>query len=146
MTDYVQYHNPAKNPPLSHEEGYFGIYTRKSVQSVSIGDRVWVITSSGPPRKYFLVEWFTVDDIEVNMPLEENIVSGGKGRYFRRLTRLDHEVWFPAFLRNQGNFGRGFSPITDREFIRGLEIAAGIGARIRERQRRGDGESASTTS
>ena len=31
IRDWVQYHNPAKNPPLGHQPGYFGIYTRKPV-------------------------------------------------------------------------------------------------------------------
>ena len=43
----MQYHNPAKNPPLRHEEGYFSIYTSKSVGSVEFGDRVWLVTSTG---------------------------------------------------------------------------------------------------
>jgi hypothetical protein len=114
MRDHVQYHNPTKNPPLEHEDGYFGIYTRKGVRSVSDGDRVWVITSSGSsPRRYFIVEWFVVDKIEEKMPLGENVVSGGEGQFFRKLVRIDDKRWFPAFLKHQGNFGRGFSPITE---------------------------------
>ena len=128
MTEYVQYHNPAKNAPLQHQPGYFGIYTRKAIGSVNNGDRVWVITSSGPPRRYYLVEWFTVDDAEDNMPHDDNIVSGSHGKFFRSPVRLDEKVWFREFLRNQGNFGRGFSPITQTKFIRGLKAAAGIRA------------------
>ena len=127
MTDWVQYHNPRKNPPLRHDSGYFGIYTRKPIGSVECGDRVWVITSTlQQPKHYQLVEWFEVDEVEVNMPSEDNIVSGHRGRFYRPQVRIDHAPWFPAFLRNQGNFGRGFSPITHGRFIAGLEDAAGL--------------------
>lgn len=124
MRDHIQYHNPVKNPSLDHQDNYFGIYTRKAVTSGEGGDRVWVITSDGSPRRYYVVEWFIVDQIDDNMPLEENIVSGRKGRFFRELIRIDDKSWFPDFLKTQGNFGRGFSPITDSQFVRGLETAA----------------------
>lgn len=124
MTDYVQYHNPLKNPPLEPQPDYFGIYTRKPVGSVKHGDRVWVVTSSRKPRRYQVVEWFRVSEIEENMPTDENIVSGNEGAFFRSPLRIDDQPWFADFLKNQGNFGRGFSPITERRFIRGLETAA----------------------
>jgi hypothetical protein len=127
MTDWVQYHNPAKNPPFGHEDGYFGIYTTKPVGTVKPADRVWVVTSSGErPKHYQLVQWFEVEEVEANMPAEENIVSGSHGRFYSRAPRIDQEPWFTEFLKVMGNFGRGFSSISDKRFIEGLEAAAAI--------------------
>ena len=137
MTDWVQYHNPAKNPPLDHETDDYGIYTRKPVGSVQLGDRVWVVTSAGDrPKQYQLAGWFDVAAVEANLPADDNVVSGTRGQFYRDGRRIDQEPWFAEFLRTQGNFGRGFSSIADRKIIDGLKYTARVrGAESRVRRR-----------
>ncbi|MEO7733556.1 MAG: hypothetical protein ABIY55_21515 [Kofleriaceae bacterium] len=127
MKDVLVYHNPdAMGYPASEVKEPV-IVTNKRVGEDAKGDRIWLITGEGRPRRYFLRGWFTVS--EVVSGEDDGFrtqVSGSKAHFFRPMREISDEVWLPDFRRSQGNFAFGYQVIGQPRFVRGLEKAAGI--------------------
>lgn len=123
MTNFVQYHNPDKNEALRRPNGRFAICTRKSIAGVNRGDRVWLFTSSGVPRDYKLIEWFDVDGVNTH-DSGEKIVFGHRGVHLDDPVSLTAQPWIDEFVQHMGRFGRGFSRLTRRRYLRALEKIA----------------------
>jgi hypothetical protein len=142
MRHFLVYHNPdAMGYSLnedSDQEPVFSIVTNKPVRTL-LGDRIWLITSEGRPRKYYLYETFLVDAIDRD---EEspytNIAKGAEGQHFHPMIRLDDQPWFDAFRKSQGNFAFGLQAIKDPLHIHALSDAVSRGKRLAgNRHRRG---------
>jgi hypothetical protein len=121
LKHFVVYHNPDErgfslrgNPPKS-------IVTSKSVKHL-IGNRVWLVTGEGAPRRYFLAATFIVDQIATDGPPHvPNVASGNNGQSFRPLLSMNGEHWFPDFLERNGHFGFGLNEVTNHpEYVDGL--------------------------
>lgn len=126
MSDFLIYHNPERMgyPATTVKEA--AAVTDKQVGNDALGDRVWLLTGEGQPRKYYLVGWFEIDGIEPNWDREFRTRIVGQWRAKLPRTRwvlLNKESWFPEFRQKQGNFAFGFQPITTRSFVQGLEKA-----------------------
>ncbi|MBA3351214.1 MAG: hypothetical protein H0U23_02095 [Blastocatellia bacterium] len=125
MNDFLAYHNPEKMGERAIDLEVHAVLTKKEVPRI-IGDRVWLVTGEGSPRKYYLCDWFIVDRIEtIDDPYFRKRISGRAGNFIRPMRRLDEHEWFPDFKRSNGNFGLGFQPINEVRFIKALEKIAG---------------------
>jgi hypothetical protein len=123
MRHFVQYHNPdGMGGPYRRTNQDFAILTNKEFESL-VGSTVWLVTSKGRPRRYFLCSSFVVDKVE----------RGNRGRFKNRAvgsTGQDFDVeignlpWFPELLKTTGNFGFGLLPISSEAVIRGLQKVA----------------------
>jgi hypothetical protein len=120
--DVIVYHNPDKMPYPATEVTEPGILTNKRVSRNAVGDRIWLLTGEGNPRRFFLRAVFTATDVESG---EEHgfrtHIFGKKGKFFQPMIELTDEDWFQDLKRSQGNFAFGYQPITDLRFVRGLE-------------------------
>jgi Domain of unknown function (DUF3883) len=129
MRHFLVYHNPdAMGYSLnedSAQEPVFSIVTNKPVRTL-LGDRIWLITGEGRPRKYYLYETFIVDAIDRDKEKESpytNKASGTEGQHFQPMIRLDDQPWFDALRRSQGNFAFGLQAIKDLLLINALSDA-----------------------
>jgi Domain of unknown function (DUF3883) len=127
MRHFLVYHNPdAMGYSLSEdsdEEPVFSIVTNKSVRTL-LGNRIWLITGEGRPRKYYLYETFIVDAIDWDEEIPyTNIAKGTEGQHFRPMIRLDDQPWFDVFRRSQGNFAFGLQAIKNPLLINALSDA-----------------------
>ena len=119
--NYLVYHSPDSMGWTADEIEDFAIVTNKSTVDV-IGDKIWLITGEGRPRKYSLVGWFIADSVgRSGDSAFGKRISGTQGTWFQPMPRFDGEEWFADFRRSQGNFAFGLQPINDQRFIRGLE-------------------------
>ena len=125
MRHFVQYHNPeAMGRPYRPSHKNFGIVTDKFFRSL-VGATVWLVTSKGRPRRYYLCSTFTVDKVERdNAGRFRNRVSGSVGRDLDPFVEIGEMAWFPELLKATGNFGLGLQPISNQEIIDGLQKIA----------------------
>jgi hypothetical protein len=125
MHHFVQYHNPevmGRSYTASHKN--FGIVTDKFFRSL-VGATVWLVTSKGRPRHYYLCSIFTIDKVERdNAGRFRNRVSGSVGRDLDPFVEIGEMPWFPELLKATGNFGLGLQPISNKEIIDGLQKIA----------------------
>ncbi|MBK9528105.1 MAG: hypothetical protein IPO41_07235 [Acidobacteria bacterium] len=128
MKDFIVYHNPdIMGYPVSNH-GTLSVLTNKKVTDV-VGDRVWLLTGEGRPRRYFLCAWFFIDQVESGEA--DGFVTclrGETGKSFDPLIPIEStEDWFKNFRTAQGNFAFGFSVITKDETVARLEKLASAG-------------------
>jgi hypothetical protein len=95
MRHFLVYHNPdAMGYSLnenSAEESDFSIITNKPVRTL-LGDRIWLITGEGRPRRYYLCETFIVDAIDRDQEsVYTNIAKGTEGQRFLPMIQLDDQ-------------------------------------------------------
>lgn len=123
MRHFVQYHNAEKmgDYPALHQR--LGIVTNKVKGALpSPGDRIWLITGKGRPRRYSLCSWFNVSEI-VSKPIGpfNTRVNGKHGENLESFVSLDSRPWFSNFKRRCGNFGLGLMPVDDDAIISDFE-------------------------
>lgn len=124
VQDYIVYHNPDVMGPLEHNSG-FRVFTNKGISKTNIGDRVWLITGSGKPRRFFLARWFYIDAFNAGEDRGFKIcISGSVGQNFDPFIEIEQEEWFVQLKRDQGNFAFGFSRITTPGTANRLEMLA----------------------
>src|ERR1700730_7973954 len=123
MRHYVTYHNtdimgyPCDQTNVSP----FSIVTDKPVSNL-LGNKLWLISGEGKPRKYFLCSVFVVDKVsEDKASRYKNLATGERGAALRPPIQLDKSTWFGDFLRSQQNFRFGVSEIKDQRFITELD-------------------------
>ncbi|MBK9173227.1 MAG: hypothetical protein IPM28_09515 [Chloracidobacterium sp.] len=125
MKDFVVYHNPNAMGYPAGEHPELTVLTNKRVSDV-IGDRVWLLTGEGKPRKFFLCAWFFIDHIDSGE--DEGFatcISGTTGRKFDPMIPIDKNAeWFHDLKQEQGNFAWGFSKIKSEAAIGELEKLA----------------------
>jgi hypothetical protein len=122
MRHFVQYHNPdVMGHPYKPSHKNFGIVTDKFFKSLE-GGTVWLVTSKGRPRRYYLCSSFIVDEVDRNNAGQfKNRATGSKGRDFDPFIEIGEMPWFPELLKVTGNFGLGLQSISSQAIIRGLE-------------------------
>jgi hypothetical protein len=123
--ELVQYHNPDKlgRRPTYHRDRV-GVFWRGN-RSVPNGARVWLVvgeTNEGTKR-YWLWYWFIADQVDQ----VEKRASGSRHTRFAPPVEIGHLPWFREFQRFMGNFGRGLSPLRNRDVV---NFEAAVGARI----------------
>jgi hypothetical protein len=124
MRDFVVYHNPDSMGVDITEVDAFSIVTDKTV-SEAIGDRVWLLSGRGKPRKFLLRSYFLVDEIDRDtVAAFQTRLSGKIGKKFDPMIELNNEGWFEDFKESQGNFAFGLQRIKDQRFIEGLKSLA----------------------
>lgn len=97
------------------------ILTSKRPKGALTGNRVWLLTGEGTPRTFYLRGTFLVSDVEDSgAPDFGTVILGKDGAMFSSMFVLNHELWFPGFRRNQGNFAFGFQSINDPMALAGL--------------------------
>lgn len=127
MSDYVLYHNPDRMGHSAEEVDWFNIVTSKHLPAV-IGSRVWLLTGDGKPRTYKLIGHFTPttmvpsEDDDFKWRISGPPTSGVQIRH-SRWPVLNRLPWWSAFLKSQANFSLGLQPVTDAEYLEGLEEA-----------------------
>jgi hypothetical protein len=126
MRDYLAYHNPDVMGYSAVEVSKPSIPTNKSAKC-SMGDRVWLITGEGKPRRYYLRLYFTVTSVDnaTNQAFETEI-TGADERFLDPMPCLDDYPWFGNLKTKMANFSLGFQPINHAEAVRGLEAVAGM--------------------
>ncbi len=124
MRHFVVYHNPDVMPYPADHVSELSVYSNKVVSDLR-GDRIWLLTGSERPRKFFLVSTFLVDDVDTSGREGFQLKAlGTKGRIFKPFPRLDELPWFDELKRAQGNFAFGLQPITQPEVLTGLTHVA----------------------
>lgn len=124
MRHFVVYHNPDVMPYPADEVSELSVYSNKMVSDLP-GDRIWLLTGSDRPRKFYLVSTFVVDEVDTSGREGFQLkASGTKGRIFKPFPRLDALPWFDELKRAQGNFAFGLQPITQPAVIAGLNGVA----------------------
>lgn len=108
MKHYVQYHNTEKQGRLrSRSDGRMAIVTSRPVSKL-IGQRIWLVSGEGRPRRYQLESTFVADKVRES---DINTVSGADGTHFDLPVPLSGLPWFADFLRLQQNFSLGLREI-----------------------------------
>lgn len=124
MKDVIVYHNPDAMGYAASEVTDPVIVTNKRVSSEAIGDRIWLITGEGQPRRYYLCGYFNATEVE---PAEDEgfrtRVRGEHTHFTRKMIAISDEEWFPDLRRSQGNFAFGYQVIKEPRFVQGLEEA-----------------------
>lgn len=126
VQDFIVYHNPDAMGPLEPNDD-FGVVTNRGLGSATIGDRVWLITGEGTPRKYFLASWFYID--EFSSGVEDGFkhaIVGKNGQNFDPFAEIEQDEWFNQLKQDQGNFAFGFSRINTPGAVEGLKHIAGF--------------------
>ena len=109
--DYVVYHIFERMGYPAIEVGNLVVYTKKRAEG-AIGSRVWLITGTGRPRRYYLRATFIVSGIEPSDRQDfKTRLTGTDGQLLDPMPLLNKEPWFPAFVQKQGMFAFGFSPV-----------------------------------
>ncbi len=122
MKDFVVYHNPDAMAESVKDVNAFEIVTNKKVVDV-YGDRVWLLTGEGSPRRFLLRSHFIVDQMDSGGEFATRL-SGRVGRAFDPMIELNNEEWFDEFKKSQGNFAFGLQRVKDQRFVHGLEGVA----------------------
>lgn len=126
ISDFVIYHNPDVMGPLE-DEPTFEVFTNKSVSGAKPGDRVWLITGEGTPRKFSLACWFYIDGFRSADELGfKHCISGSEGEAFSPFVEIEQDEWFTQLKKDQGNFAFGFNQINTPGALKGLKALAGI--------------------
>jgi hypothetical protein len=122
MRHFVQYHNAEKMRPYDSSRAGLGIVTNKVGRALPVpGDRIWLVTGEGRPRRYLLCSWFDVSKIvPKRLGSFGTEVTGEKGQNLKTFLPLDSKSWFPRFRKKCGNFGRGLVAIEDQAVISDL--------------------------
>lgn len=124
MRDVLVYHNPDSMGYPASDVMEPVIVTNKRVGEEAIGDRIWLITGEGRPRRYYLRGYITASGIQSGDDDGfRTRVSGDKGHFSNGLIDISDEEWLPELKRSQGNFAFGYQIIKDPRFVRGLERA-----------------------
>jgi len=145
MEHYVQYHNAEFMGGSCNEFGNeaFGIVTNKPVSRLQ-GSKIWLVCGEEKPRKYFLCQYFIVDEVgeAEGDPDFRHYARGKVGVSLRPPILLNPIPWFADFRKSQGNFGFGLTKIegeyaekfeklvSDEEvqaFEQALRVGAGFG-------------------
>jgi len=113
---WVHYHNPDKVGPYRPKKGSFEIFTNKRVDKL-LGDRVWLVSRKGKPRRYVLCETFVVDRVGMQLGRWRYFAEGSDGQPFSPLRRIDDKPWFERLKRV---FHFSLTHIRDKEVVRGL--------------------------
>ena len=125
MKDFVVYHNPDAMGYPANEHPSLTVLTNKRVSEDVIGDRVWLLTGEGTPRKYYLCAWFFIDQVESGDDAGfVTCLEGTNGNKFDPMIPIENEEWFRDFRKGQGNFAFGFQPINNQETVERLENLA----------------------
>jgi hypothetical protein len=125
MRHFVQYHNADTRGRYRAGKG-FGIETNKAVDGL-LGDRVWLVTGEGAPRRYFLCETFIVDGIDRNSGVQGNVAFGHGGAGFEHPASIDQFSWFEDLREATGNFAFGLQRVKSQKIIRGLRRVLATG-------------------
>jgi hypothetical protein len=126
MRDFLIYHNPDSMGRSARELTELAVVTDKPVSSIQ-GDRIWLLTGEGQPRRFYLVAWFIADQIGSGADSGfGTCIAGQHGKFFRPIKELNSLEWFDDFKRSQGNFAFGLQPIKDERFVRGLQAVASL--------------------
>ena len=111
--NYVQYHKTEEYGPASHA-GPIYICTNKFKPEV-VGNRVWLFSGEGRPRRYFLNAIFIADRF---FPMQDPDfffrVDGAEGRRFDPPIEVTAYPWFYELRRLQGNFAFGLNALNER--------------------------------
>lgn len=119
MKNYVQYHKIEEYGPASTSEPIY-ICTNKQKPNV-IGNKIWLFSGEGRPRRYFLSAVFIADRFfPVPDPNFYFRIDGEIGRRFAPPVEVTHFPWFHEMRRQQGNFAFGLNELDDR-FVAYLE-------------------------
>lgn len=117
MNHYVQYRNPALVGDNCMEGigGAFAIGTNKSSVRRLPGHKVWLLCGQGRPRRYFLRNWFLVDEIgeDPDAGRFRFYAQGQVGHWFQPPLPLDELPWFREFRHMQSNFSFGLNRISE---------------------------------
>ena len=129
MSHYVVYHNPDTMGYSAEQITGFSAVTDKPAPPDLQCNTLWLLTGESTPRRYYIVQRFTVDRIESgeDQGFRTRVVAD-TGQHFRPMVRIDDEEWFSDFLRSHANFSLGLQRVSEDRFIRGLEEAASRGA------------------
>ena len=121
MRHFVQYHNPDVMGRYKASHRRFGIVTNKPVGAL-LGNRVWLVTGSGKPRRYYLCSSFVVNRLErVDDGEFRNHAQGADGRDFVPFIEIGAMPWFAKLLKTTANFSLGLVQIRSTVTIRGLQ-------------------------
>ena len=127
MAEVIVYHNPDSMGYPASQVVEPVILTNKRVSKDAVGDRIWLITGDGKPRKFFLRGFFIATNVESGE--EEGFrtrVMGVNEHFFSPMIELKG-AWFEDLKRSQGNFAFGYQVVTEGRFVQGLEKAAELG-------------------
>lgn len=120
MNNYVQYHNTEQRGYSCEDLDVLRVYTRRPVDRLP-GQRLWLISGEGRPRRYYLCMVFRVDEVGLaDDPARGNYVRGTEGRMFRPPIPFDELPWFPDFLKSQQNFSLGLRQV-EPQYVQALE-------------------------
>lgn len=129
MKDFIVYHNPDSMGSSAGELTELSVVTNKPVSNIK-GDRIWLLTGEGHPRRFYLCAWFIADHVDRGDDSEfGTLIRGSEGKLFRPMRELTSEEWFPDLKRSQGNFAFGLQTISDSRFVRALEQVADVKSR-----------------
>lgn len=124
MPDIVVYHNPDSMGLPASDVDEPDIFTNKRVSHAAVGNRIWLLTGEGRPRRFFLRGVFTISGIGAGDERGfRTRIRGAHARFFSPMIDLTNEEWFSDFKRSQGNFASGSQAIGDERVVRGLEAA-----------------------
>lgn len=126
IQDFIVYHNPDAMGPLEPGDG-FGVVTNRPIGSAMIGDRVWLITGEGTPRKYSLASWFYIGKFESGESDGcKYAITGNTGQNFDPFVEIEQVEWFTQLKQDQGNFAFGFSRINTPGAVEALKTLSGF--------------------
>lgn len=124
MKDLIIYHNPDVLGFPAKNISDLSAFTRQPNDRVK-GERVWVITAEGQPRRYFLRSWFVVSEIQQSeRGLGETVLKGVEGKVFDPMPELNDFDWFAELRKTEGNFRFGPRPIRRYSILEGLNSIA----------------------
>lgn len=121
MKHFVIKHNPQIMGYSLDTVKDFIAFTNRKVNDENIGCIVWLITSEGKPKEYFLKMYFIIEDIKSGV--EKNFKTklvGSEGKILKSMKRIDNLSWFDEF-RMQMAYFVGFAEIKHQKFIDELE-------------------------
>jgi hypothetical protein len=123
MKNYIVYHNPKSMGYSAREINELSVVTNKNARSTE-GNRVWILTGEGAPRKFYLVGTFIIRVVSASGHEKYSTrLSGTYGQLFKPIIDIGGEEWFQDLKRNMGNFAFGFQSIKKERFVRSLERA-----------------------
>lgn len=121
MKHFVINHNPLVMGYSLDAVKDFTAFTNKKVKDETIGSKVWLITSEGRPKQYFLKMYFLIENIKSGE--EKNFKTkliGIDGKILPEMKRIDYLPWFEEF-REQMAYFVGFSEIKQQKYVIELE-------------------------
>jgi hypothetical protein len=132
MSDFVVYHNQDDRggPPRRRGTGPFSIYSDKPSLERLLGNRVWVVSGRGTPKKWSLHYWFRPSAVEPRG------VRGEVGAAAPAAdgVSLDRFEWFKRLYVDRKLFSFGLQSLASTD---GLELAKEFGDLARSWPQRG---------